>query len=256
MPAGAESARHQPEEDESDREAEREGVLAGEGGEEVPPVDGEARLEEEGEGRRGQAGRPRVAEPCEPPERPRAYRQEEGAEDGHQLEGDVVGDERVEPDGEHPRQREVEGVERESVVPTGVPPGQLPVRQQVRLQRTRGSATCAPVSPPAVVVAVTRSEGCSWLSATSVTPTIATRLAQAGQVPRRVSRRRSGLDGREARASEVRSARAGQRARRPRESPSQKKVRAPKESGATTAATAIRLKEAWATMFIPRRPVR
>ena len=137
MPAGAESARHQPEEDEGDREAEREGVLAGEGGEEVPPVDGEARLEEEGEGRRGETGRPRVAQPCEPPERPRAHRQEEGAEDGHQLEGDVVADERVERDGEHPWQREVKRVERKSVVPTGVPPGQLPVWQQVRLQELR-----------------------------------------------------------------------------------------------------------------------
>ena len=43
-----------------------------------------------------------------------------------------------------------------------------------------GSITWAPVSPPAVVVLARSSDGCSWLSATRVTPATATRLAQAG----------------------------------------------------------------------------
>ena len=47
------------EEEQGERQAQREGELAGQGGEDVPPVDREARLEEEREGGRGQAARAR-----------------------------------------------------------------------------------------------------------------------------------------------------------------------------------------------------
>ena len=143
---GAQAGRDDPEEHQRDREAEREGELAGEGREEVPPVDGEARLEEERKCRGGQARRPRVAQPGELPEGPGTHREEECPEDGHQLEGDVVVDERVEHDGDQSRQREVEGVEGKAVVPARVPPGQPAVRQQIGLQIRRQRDVCPGVT--------------------------------------------------------------------------------------------------------------
>ena len=55
-----------------------------------------------------------------------------------------------------------------------------------------GSITWAPVSPPAVVVLASSSEGWSWLRATRVTPATTTRLAQPGQADRRVRRLSNG----------------------------------------------------------------
>src|ERR1700677_5096728 len=55
-----------------------------------------------------------------------------------------------------------------------------------------GRATWAPVSPPAAVVLANSSDGCSWLMATTVTPTTVSRVAQAGQLDRPTHRHRRG----------------------------------------------------------------
>ena len=70
-------------------------------------------------------------------ERPGAQGQQEAAEDGDQLEGDVVGDDGVEEDRDQAGQREVEGVEGEPVVPARVPSGHPAVGEQVRLEERR-----------------------------------------------------------------------------------------------------------------------
>ena len=95
----------------------------------------------------GQARRARVAQAGQAAEGPGAERQEEAAEDRDQLEGDVVGDERVEDDGDQAGKREVEGVEGEAVVPARVPPGQLAVGQQVRFEERRQGDVGPGVAP-------------------------------------------------------------------------------------------------------------
>ena len=120
--------------------------------------------------------------------------------------------------------------------------------------RKAGSMTWAPVSPPAVVVLARSSDGWSWLKATRVTPATTARLAHPGQADRLVSRRDHDVPV-GARAGAVPTG-AGAGATSTGRRSSQTRARPPRASGATTAATAIRLKVAWATMFMPRRPVR
>ncbi len=136
-PPGAQAPADDAEEEQPDREAQREGELAGQRGEQVAAVDGEAGLEQEGQGGGGQARRQRVAQSGQAAERPGADGQEHAAEDGHQLEGHVVGEEGVEEDDDQTRQREVEGVEGVAVVPAGVPAGEASLGQEVVLEEGR-----------------------------------------------------------------------------------------------------------------------
>ncbi len=134
VPACAQTGRHHPEEEQGEGEREGERELAGECREQVAPVDREARLEEEGERGRREAPGARVAQPCQPTEGESADREQQCSEDGDQLEGDVVGHHRVKADGDQAREREVEGVEREAVVPARIPAGELAVGEQVGLE--------------------------------------------------------------------------------------------------------------------------
>ncbi len=262
---------HHAEEQEREGEAEGEGVLAGECRQNVPAVDGEARLEEEREGRRREARGPRIAEAGEPPEGPGAHRQQQRAEHRDQLERDVVGDHRVEQHGEDARQGEVEGVEREAVVPARVPPRQLSVGEEVRLQergqchvRTGVAARGGRRGEQQVGMELAEGDGGHPDDRHQVGPS--RQRGAPGQPPKPrgrpaevlrplVGRRRPGgrdVDrGRHLRARPFRTRPGHDRGRS-----SQKGIRAPRAAGATTAATAIRLKVACATMFMPRRPVR
>ncbi len=137
VPSGAQSSGHEPEEQECEGDAQRIGVFAGQGGEEVPPVDRVRVVEEEAQRERGQRSRKGTAQAEEPPHGPRRDREQERSEHGDPLERQGVGNDVAEQSPDEIRQDEVVGVEREPVVPTRVPPGELTVVQQVRLQERR-----------------------------------------------------------------------------------------------------------------------
>ena len=69
-------------------------------------------------------------EPEEPAAGPGADREQHRPEDRAQLEGDVVGDDPPADGDEDIGEREVEGVERQAVVPARVPAGEMAVAQQ------------------------------------------------------------------------------------------------------------------------------
>ena len=82
----------QAEEDKGEGQTEREGVLPGHGRVEVPAVDGEGLIEEEGQGEDGENGGTGPLQPGQPTEEPGGHRKGQGTEDRHQLEGDVERD--------------------------------------------------------------------------------------------------------------------------------------------------------------------
>ena len=125
----------EPDEDQRQRDAEGVRVLAGQGGEEVPPVDGVRVVEEEGERGRGQRRRDGRAQAEEPSAGPRGDRQGDRAEDRRPLEGDVVGDDPSTDGRQGVGEDEVEGVDGKPVVPGGIPAGEVPVRDQALEER-------------------------------------------------------------------------------------------------------------------------
>ncbi len=129
VPALAHGCREQPEGQEGQRDAERERILPRQGGEEVPAVDRVRVVEEERQRRRGQQGRDRGTQAEEAATRPRRDREQHRPGDRAQLEGDVVGDDPAADGDEEVRQREIEGVEGEAVVPARVPAGEVPVAE-------------------------------------------------------------------------------------------------------------------------------
>ena len=116
---------NRPEEQKGQGDAEGVGVLTGQGGEQVPPVDGQRVVEEERQRGRGQRRRRRRPQPEEAAEGPGGHRQEQRAEHRGQLEGDVVADEVRGQRHQDVGQHEVEGVDGVSVVPRGAPAGEV-----------------------------------------------------------------------------------------------------------------------------------
>ena len=137
MSPGAQTGGHDAEEQQGERKAQGERELTGQRGQEVSPVDREARLEQERQRCRGQTGGPWGTQTGEAAEGPGADGQEQAAEDRDQFERHRVGREDIEEDGDQSREREVEGVERKTVIPTRVPSRQLPMGQQVGLEERR-----------------------------------------------------------------------------------------------------------------------
>ena len=118
-----------------------------------------------------------------------------------------------------------------------------------------GSITWAPVSPPAVVVLARSSDGMQLAERDQGDPGHRDQVRPRrprpppGEPPTAGSSGSTGAGARPPRAP-------GRPGPRRRARSSQKNTRAPRASGTTTAARAVRLKVAWATMFMPRRPVR
>ena len=123
-------AREEAQEQDGQREAEGERVLPRQRREEVAAVNGEGVVEEERQGRRGQQRGEGRTQAEEAATGPRADREQDGSEDRAQLERDAVGDDPAADRDEEVGQGEVEGVEREAVVPARVPAGQVAVAHQ------------------------------------------------------------------------------------------------------------------------------
>ena len=130
IPALPDGTREESEEQDGQREAERERILPGQRREEVAAVNGERVVEEERQGGCGQKGGERRTEAEEATTGPRTHREHDGSEDRAHLERDAVGNDPAADRDEEVGQREVEGVEGETVVPAGVPAGQVAVAQQ------------------------------------------------------------------------------------------------------------------------------
>ena len=141
VPPLAHRTGEETDEQDGEGQAERVGVLAGQGREQVPPVDGERVVEEERQGDRGHDRGDRWAQPEEAAAGPGADGQADRAEDGAELEGDVVGDDPAADGDEEIGDGEVEGVEGEAVVPARVPPGDVSVAQQA--SRGTWASRCA-----------------------------------------------------------------------------------------------------------------
>ena len=120
----------EPEEQHGQRQAERKGVLPGQRREEVPAVNGEGVVEQERQGGGGQKGGERGPQAEEPAAGPGADRQHDRTEDRPQLERHAVGDDPTADGDEEIGNREVEGVEREAVVPARIPSRQVAVAHQ------------------------------------------------------------------------------------------------------------------------------
>ncbi len=122
--------REEAQEQDGEREAERERILPRQRREEVAAVNGERVVEEERQGGRGQKGWKWRTQAEEATTGPRTDWEEDGSEDRAHLECDVVGDDPAADRDEEVGQREVEGVEGETVVPARVPASQVAVAQQ------------------------------------------------------------------------------------------------------------------------------
>ena len=146
VPARAQSASHQTEEEQGQRDAQRVGVFTGQGGEEVPPVDGERVIEEVAQGEGGYRAGIGPAHPEEPSHGPRGDGEQHGPEHRDPLERHRVGDDVTGQGGQQVRQDEVIGVEGEAVVPARVPTGQLAVGEESGPQEGRHGEVAAIVT--------------------------------------------------------------------------------------------------------------
>ena len=136
--AGVEAPYHQTEEDQRQREADREAELPGHRRRDVAPVDVVHVVEEQvGDRRHRQARRPGKPHAGQAAERIGGEGQGDQAQDGHQLEGDVVRDDVREERDPHDRAREVVRQRREALVPVGRPSRQAEVGQQGALDEVR-----------------------------------------------------------------------------------------------------------------------
>ncbi len=146
VPPRADPPGHETEEQKSQRDAQRVGVLTGQGREEIPAVNGVRVVEQvaQGEGGHGSGERPAHAE--EPTHGPRGHREQHRSEHGDPLEGHGVRDDIAAQGGQQVGQDEVIGIERKAVVPARIPAGQLAVPQEVGPQEGRHGVVAAVVT--------------------------------------------------------------------------------------------------------------
>ena len=141
VPPLPDGAGEEPEEQHGQRQAEGVGVLPRQRREQVPAVDGERVVEQERQRGGGQEGGERGPQPEEPAAGPGADGQHDRTEDRAQLERDAVGDDPAADGDEEVGDREVEGVEREAVVPARVPTREVAVAEQA--SRGTWASRCA-----------------------------------------------------------------------------------------------------------------
>ena len=136
-PSGAQAAQEHAEVEHRERERDGEGELAGQRRRDVAAVDGEGPIEEEDGGADGEERRAGEGQVGELAEGPGGDGQRQHAADGHQLEGDAVGDHQAEQGDQQRRDHHVELVGGEAVVPVGRPAGEATLGQQVVAQEGR-----------------------------------------------------------------------------------------------------------------------
>ena len=130
-PPRSQREREDAEEQQSARESEGEGELAGERRGEVPAFDVVGGVEQKRQHRQGHQNRDRPPEASESSEGPSRHRERDRAEDRDELEGNRIGEHDRERGDEQGGQGKIEDVQREALEPLRVPARYPSVGEQV-----------------------------------------------------------------------------------------------------------------------------